>query len=53
MDISISQLAVTKYQNKKGEKKMQIVMSETLFQKLICGDQEILNVIKTKAEKEK
>lgn len=43
---SASQLSVSSYQNKKGEKKYQIVMNKDLLEKLLQNDKEIIDFIR-------
>lgn len=50
MDIPTSQLAVSSYENKKGDKKIQIVLTENLFEKLLSSDVDLIAAIKKKKD---
>ena len=47
---SASQLSVSSYQNRKGEKKYQIVLNKDLLEKLLQNDREIINFIRSETE---
>ena len=48
--IKTSDLYTTKYVNNKGHTKYQIVLSPNLMEKLVKGDNNVLNFLKTKYE---
>lgn len=51
MDFPASKLAVSSYQNKKGEKKYQIVLNAEMFERLMNADTDLLNHIKNESKK--
>ena len=44
---SASQLSVSSYQNKKGEKKYQITINKELLEKLLENDKELIEFIRS------
>ena len=48
MDIPISQLNVSSYENKKKELKYQLVATPDIFRRLLEGDPEVIAAVKAK-----
>lgn len=46
-----SQLSISSYKNKKGEKKFQIVINEDMMERLIKGDKELLAFVSNELKK--